>query len=145
MARNAKSLANAAEMADKQRQCYELRLKGHTVRQVAEIVGVSKSSVSNYCKAAALEVISPLVSEYRQMEDERLDLAFAAILPRVEIGEVRAVEVLIKLLERRAKLHGLDAPVQVEQSITTYTETDRKLEELAREIFVERAPDSESV
>lgn len=73
-------------------------------------------------------------SVYRQQENERLDVLLAAIWPfatspvRIvtdrddpeaepeEKFDRSAVDVALRLLERRAKLNGLDMPVQVETS-----------------------------
>ena len=70
-------------------------------------------------------------SIYRQQENERLDALLAAVWPQATeerpvydkegmlIGnevDVRAVDTVIRLIDRRAKLNGLDAPATVEVS-----------------------------
>ncbi|MFJ5294560.1 hypothetical protein [Streptomyces sp. NPDC088348] len=70
-------------------------------------------------------------STYRQEENERLDALLAAAWPRAtkpspvfnkegdviaEEIDLRAVETVLKLMDRRAKLMGLDMPVRTELS-----------------------------
>ncbi|MFB7592365.1 hypothetical protein [Streptomyces sp. NPDC056169] len=71
------------------------------------------------------------VSVYRQQESERLDALLEAVWPQATekrpvfdkegqwVGEgvdVRAVDTVLRLIDRRAKLLGLDAPAAVELS-----------------------------
>lgn len=46
--------------------------------------------------------------EYVRLETEALDVAQAAIMPKVRKGDARAVEQLVNISARRAKLRGLD-------------------------------------
>ncbi|MEU6979583.1 hypothetical protein [Streptomyces sp. NPDC046371] len=70
-------------------------------------------------------------SVYRQQENERLDALLDAVWPQATeerpvygkdgefIGhavDMRAVDTVLKLMDRRAKLNGLDAPVKTEVS-----------------------------
>ncbi|MFF9287525.1 hypothetical protein [Streptomyces griseosporeus] len=71
------------------------------------------------------------ISTYRQQENERLDALLEAAWPRATqpspvfdkegnvVGEeldMRAVDTVIRLIDRRAKLNGLDMPVRAELS-----------------------------
>lgn len=68
-----------AHFADEQRVCYELRLRGLSIRQIAEHVAVeygwtlSKSTVENRIRCEIRETVEPLRDEVRQMELDRLD------------------------------------------------------------------------
>jgi AcrR family transcriptional regulator len=132
---------NQAEKADLSRRCYDLRLQGFTVRQVAEKLGCSPATVSRHCRAEAEAVVKPLAAEFRQYQDEQLDAMYQAMLPKAAAGSPRHAEMAIRILERRAKLLGLDAPVQVQQDVTVQNETDRKLAELTRELLAQESPE----
>lgn len=71
------------------------------------------------------------VATYRQQENERLDELLEAVWPRAtqpspvfdkegnvvaEAIDVRAVDTALRLMDRRAKLNGLDMPVRTEIS-----------------------------
>ena len=51
--------------------------------------------------------------EARQLDLARIDKALSGVMPKVEDGDPKAVLALCRLLERRAKLLGLDAPARV--------------------------------
>lgn len=48
------------------------------------------------------------VEELRQLEDARLDWLIVQLTPKLLQGDVSAVSAVIRIAERRAKLHGLD-------------------------------------
>jgi hypothetical protein len=54
--------------------------------------------------------------QYRRVELATLNAAQAAQWPRMQTGDPKAVEAVVKVSERRSKLLGLDAPVQIEQT-----------------------------
>lgn len=129
---------NREEKAEMKKRAYEMRLAGMTVREISSALGISTGTVSTYTKEASLEVISPVVEEYRQVEDERLDTLYQAAIGPALDGSARHIEMVLKLSERRAKLWGLDKPVvhEVKQHIST--EIDERLAEVASRIFVVR-------
>lgn len=59
------------------------------------------------------------VAQYRMLQLERTEMAIKAIFPRVVLGELEAIHATIRVMERQAKLMGLDAPakVDIEQNI----------------------------
>ncbi|MFF1298155.1 MULTISPECIES: hypothetical protein [unclassified Streptomyces] len=98
-----------------------------------ERLGYSSPDVARRDLSRALEANRAAeaaeVSIYRQMENERLDALLEAAWPRATTptpvlnkdGEVidhaldmRAVDTVLRLMDRRAKLNGLDMPVKAE-------------------------------
>lgn len=53
--------------------------------------------------------------EYVRIELATLNAAQAAGWPRMQTGDPKSIEAVVRVSERRSKLLGLDAPVQVEQ------------------------------
>lgn len=49
-------------------------------------------------------------NEYVEMQLERLRVALEAIMPRVEMGELEAIETMLRIETRTSKLLALDAP-----------------------------------
>jgi hypothetical protein len=49
----------------------------------------------------------------RDLEGRRLDQLTVALAPGIRNGEPRAILAAVRLMERRAKLFGLDAPTQL--------------------------------
>ncbi len=119
-------------------EMYEYRKTGMSLREIAKRMSCSHEKVRKYLQEAGRAILLPGVEEYRKLEDERLDTMLKALMPTIMKGEARAVEVAIKLLERRAKLHGLDKPIEYNITTQEITEYDRELSELAREAMVRR-------
>ena len=56
------------------------------------------------------------VSVYRQEMNERLEALLEAAWDNATMGDPKAIETVLKVLDRQAKLNGLDAPVKSELS-----------------------------
>ena len=54
--------------------------------------------------------IGESVTDVRRMELERLDAMLGALWPKAERGNLTAVDRVLHIMERRAKLLGLDTP-----------------------------------
>lgn len=119
-------------------EMYELRKTGLSLRAIGKKMGVCHETVRKYLQDAGRAILLPGVEEYRKLEDERLDAMLEALMPTISKGEPRAIEVGIKLLERRAKLHGLDKPIEYNITTQEISEYDRELAELAREAMTRR-------
>jgi hypothetical protein len=61
-----------------------------------------------------------LNNEMRELHRQRLEVALTAIWPDVVKGDLEAIKVMLKILERDAKLYGIDAPVKTEVEVTSY-------------------------
>lgn len=53
------------------------------------------------------------LSNIRSLEVARLDKATTALMPKVETGDLNAINTMLKIQARRAALIGLDAPKEV--------------------------------
>jgi hypothetical protein len=51
--------------------------------------------------------------ELRALENARLDSYLSALGPSIELGDPKAIAVAVRISERRAKMAGLDAPIEV--------------------------------
>lgn len=102
-----------AEAREKRRaEIMELRVQGHSYRQIAKIAGCGLRTVVrdlhyNLKRLAAKQ--DQAGAMLRQLEAERLDIALKAIMPAVAQGDPTAIDRLVKISERRCRLLGLDA------------------------------------
>lgn len=124
------------EMVAEAWQCFELRLKGMSLRAIGKALGINHQTVANRLEAANRMIVLPGVEEMRKVEDERLNRLLLAMEDRVMTGDPRSVEVYCKLLERLHKLHGLDRPELHDVTVHEVDERDRELAEMAREYIV---------
>ena len=51
-------------------------------------------------------------------------------LQLLEAGDEKAIERAIRIIERKAKLNGVDAPIMVEATVTEVTAQERQLADL---------------
>lgn len=73
-------------------------------------------------------------NELRALQDERLNRLLAGLWNSAATGDVAAVDRVLKIMERQARLHGLDAPTKTEVTgeggapirLQAVTEADRE-------------------
>jgi len=104
-------------LTELQLKAVSLRRQGLQYTEIAQELGVSVNKAWNLVEQALRawdKYISETASELRQLELQRLDEMWKAIYPHVKLGKPEYVDRALKLMERRAKLLGLDLPVQVD-------------------------------
>ena len=105
-----KHVPKAVEVQSKRQMALEMRIEGHSEHDIAESLGVSQQRVSQYLtdilmqKAALTEAQAPIA---RELELERIDRMTLAWYKKAKI-DPRASEVLLKWIERKHKIQGLD-------------------------------------
>ncbi len=147
----------SADGAQRDAQATELRGRGFTYRAIAEQLGLhDASSARKAVERALVATVAEPCEELRRLELLRLDtMAVAAweVLdaqhPLVSAGRVMAwdgepltdpmpvlaaVDRLLRISERRCRLLGLDAPVQLDGGVLSIAEIDRQLAVLDAEI-----------
>jgi hypothetical protein len=104
-------------------------------------VQLPKSTVQDRIDAAIAELVTPLAEEARRLDLERLDVWLAKLNEQIDRGYqvARSIEVAARILERRAKLLGIDAPEKIEATITEITQEDVALAELVAEAQMQAA------
>lgn len=132
MARNPASKPNPATIADEQARAFRLKLDGLSVREIANHMGMARSTVQDRLDAAYDELVHPLAEEVRQLELARLDRWQKRLEDRLEDGEApeRIIPIGLKVLDRRAKYLGLDAPLRVDANVTETTQEDLAIQDL---------------
>jgi hypothetical protein len=104
-----------AEMKRRDARVYELRIQGDTFEQIASEVGFSgPSGAWQAYQRIKSEWIFESIEEARQLELMRLDELQVAVWDRAINGELPAAHCVLKIMDRRAKLLGLDKPEKVE-------------------------------
>ncbi len=117
----------------------ELRLGGATYEQIAGRLGYKNRSGAMRAVQRALDkLISPEnVESLRQLELERLDRLLLGIWSSAVRGNPPAIDRVLKILERRARILGIDAPERrefsgpgggpIQHEHHTETELDREI------------------
>lgn len=131
------------------------RIRGMRPSAMMEKYGVSQATLYRRLDAAVAARLAPTVDKYREQQNAVLDDLMARWEQQVSMGEevvkaaivaedlpalergakmrVAALDGILRLVDRRARLNGLDMPVRVETSVVVETERDRELAEMVRE------------
>lgn len=110
------------EQFDKENAVLELRRSGETWERIAIAVGYANASGAQKAYARVVtRVQRESVDEIRDLELDRLDrIQRAYWKPAIVDLDKRAAEVVLKVMDRRAKLLGLEAPTKVQAEVVNY-------------------------
>ena len=103
--------------AERRLQAFQLRKAGYTYEAIGGALGVSKVAAYKLVRRVVESLDSQSQAEakvYRALQLARLEEALKAIWPRAMAGELKAVDRVIKILEREAKLLCLDQPIKID-------------------------------
>lgn len=104
-----------AASAARHLEALKLRQRGLTYGEIAERIGYANSSVAY--KAVMLELKRQMrepAEQVRELEIDRLDRMLLALQPKIDAGDTRAIDTALRIMERRARLLGLDAPQSID-------------------------------
>jgi hypothetical protein len=121
------------DTVEKERRVLELRRAGLTFDVIAQELGYSNASGAHHAYTRALKktLVNAGADEMRETELDRLDRLQRFAWVQASQGNLRAIETILRIMGRRAKLLGLDAPLKAE--VTTYeggTDIDREVQRL---------------
>lgn len=108
-----------AELSEHERKALDLRIAGKTFQQIADAMATTRTTAYRWVVAAlekADEAMAERAAEHRELEAQRLNALLASLWTNALAGEPGVVDRVLKIMERRAKLLGLDAPARAELS-----------------------------
>jgi hypothetical protein len=94
-------------------QAMTLRIAGATFEQIGKELGCSKQRACQLVDYGYTEKgiqCAQSAEVLRAMEADRLDAMHLRLWPQVNAGDQGAVNTVLRIMERRAKLYGFDAP-----------------------------------
>jgi hypothetical protein len=105
----------AAETIEKERRALGLRRAGITYDEIARQVGYANASGARKAVMRGLKrTLQDDADATRQLEADRLDRLQAGVWNAAAGGDVQALDRVLKIMDRRAKLLGLDVPAKHE-------------------------------
>lgn len=130
-AKAARRTAKKAERGEQIVWCYEMSLRGFTYRQISQLSTVPKPHghggrhmspqvVMRRIQEGFAHRVEPKREEYLAQEIDRLTRLYNKLDDAVERGDVAAINTFVRVQERLAKLLGLDAPSQLQQSLQVH-------------------------
>lgn len=117
-AKNTTSAAKARTL-DRQKQALELRRMGKGYIEIAAHLGMSKSQAHRLVRAGLEDARAQIGAEANELKAEelsRLDAMLQGVWPDARKGGQGAIDRVLKIMERRSKLLGLDAPEKREHA-----------------------------
>ncbi len=92
-------------------EAIRLKTAGHTYEQIAQELGYANRGTVHRIVQQALDVREvESVDELRRLELDRLDALHASLWPRAMDGHVSSVLALLRVIDLRTRLLGLQAP-----------------------------------
>jgi hypothetical protein len=122
--------------AERQLQALDLRRRGYSYRKIAAELECGLTTAFRDCTRHLEDVREKCREKAEQINDldlERLDEALMAIWDKVEQGDCKSIETMLKIMERRAKMLGLDSPDRHE--VKTGVATPEEAAQLVRQLF----------
>ena len=117
----AKSSVRRIRTTEKTLRALELRKRGLNYTQIGKKLGCHRSTACRYV-LSELENLADKCREeavhVRDLELQRLDALYLKAWEAVEEGDLPAIDRCLRIMERRAKLLGLDAAEKIEHSGT---------------------------
>ena len=124
-------------LAQKEAQALELRKSGLTFTRIADALGYADPSGAHLAvKRALASTLQEPSDELRKLEVERLDALFNIMYRQAVVdGQRTAAERCLQIMDRRARLLGLDAPQRFQHEVNA--DVIAEVERLAGELGVD--------
>lgn len=109
---------NVKQQTEVMVQASQLRAAGATFREVGEALGIdptwARTLVLRALEAAKYEAADLM----RVQEGQRLDRMQRSVWRDAVNGDIAAVNTVLRIMDRRARLFGLDSPVKVDATVS---------------------------
>ncbi len=100
--------------AERRKQALELRKSGATYQVIADQLGYkTRDSARKAIYSALKDITRESAEDVRTLEIARLDALMLALWPKARQGNETSVDRILRIMERRAKLIGLDSPTKI--------------------------------
>jgi hypothetical protein len=109
-----------------------MRASGASFRAIGSALGIDPTWARTLLLKALEEITAETAELLRVQEGERLDLLQRGVWPAALAGDTKATAAVIRIMERRAKLFGLDAPIKV----AVDADVDAQIAELAAMLVI---------
>lgn len=131
-----KTKARMVKAKEREKQVLALRKAGFSYEVIGKQVGLSRAGAYKAVKRHMEKIdaeCTDLADDVRQLELQRLDEITSTIWPYVIQGQTQYIDRILKVMDRRARYLGIDAPEkqEIRQEVV---EGDSALSELARRL-----------
>ena len=126
-----------AQTAIRYREALEARAAGAEYYQIAEMLGISERSAEELVKRALKATLREPADDVRKLELKRLDMFLQVYMAKALDGHGPSLDRCLAIMERRARLEGIDAPIEMDYASIRTQFFQPLAEILPREMMVE--------
>lgn len=113
--RRAEAIKKKMAIREKHRRCLELRKSGATYEQIAQVVGYANGQyVAKVIKKQLGKTVNEAGDELRTLQIERLNHMMLVLWPRVQGGDLNAIDRFLRIQNEINNLQGVYAPQKTE-------------------------------
>jgi hypothetical protein len=115
---------------DRRRVAFEMLSRGATLFEIGKKLGVTPTMAANDARWYAQKLYTAIYSDsavHVLGELARLDRLANVLMDRAEAGDLDAVDVILKISVRKAKLMGLDQPVKFAHTVDKKINPDKDM------------------
>ena len=134
-----KLTAKTLKVAERRAQAFDLRMEGYSFRDIGRKLGISHTAAHKHVQKGLEDLARTSEDKAKMlilMEASRLDRLQQGCWDAATKGDLYAIDRVLKLMERRAKLFGLDAPNKIAQ--TNIDGTEDRFDQMSEEELMAR-------
>jgi transposase-like protein len=122
------------ETVEKERQILELRRAGMSYADIAQSLGIASAAAAREAFRRAMQhsLSESGADELREIESERLDRLQRAAWPKAANGDLSAIAMVLRIMERRSKLLGLDRAAADDEVVEVQKPVESQVDRAAR-------------
>lgn len=136
MGNSAKRDTRVADIAERRRKALELRKAGATYEQISDQLGYAgRAKAWQDVREAIKDIVREPAEDVLQIELARLDAMFLGCWAKAKAGDNVTIDRAMKIMERRAKLLGLDKATELNISAAMNEATPQQARRVMRELF----------
>lgn len=115
MAQRGESRGSRERAAERRIKAFELRKAGTRYRAIGNALGISEAQAHRDVAKVLQSLVLPEgeIKMARVLEEARLDAMLFALWGSANQGHLGTIDRVLRIMERRARLLGLDAPMKV--------------------------------
>jgi len=98
----------------RKRHAMEMRAEGATYESIAIEIGTTENRAREIVRSGLRQSLQEPSEEIRYQEHFRLERLMTVVWPRAMKGDGFAVDRVLRIMERKARMLGLDAPAELD-------------------------------
>lgn len=129
--------ARKAKQEARRIEAMSLTMAGLSADQIATRMNITPGAVRALVTRTLERASNRNVEQLREIENQRLDRAQAAVWTKVLEGDLKAIDTFLRISQRRSRINGLDAATKIDLTVGIKQEMEAALDELHQVVLGE--------